>query len=519
MKDKFFIIGADVGTTSAKVIVFEEEGNPVAEGRASYPLLRPQTGWVEQKAEWWWQAFQTATKEALKQGKINKNKIVAIGITHQRITTVPVDETMEPVRNAILWNDMRCTKQNVWAREKIGVKRIYSRTGNFPSIWTVYKAMWLKKNEPETYRKTYKFLLVQDYIIYKLTGRLVTTSSSAIQTGCLDVTSPTKWAEDILDLFDIPASLWVDGILPGGELVGKITKGSSSLTGLPQGLPVVTTAGDQPCGTLGAGVNQQGMLAINGGTSCSLEVYVKELKLDPYLNYFIEISPTGDYLLEDSIWSGGSALMSWFKDNFAAQGVESTQEQGKDVWDKLYNLAARVPPGNEGLMLIPYYSGASSPYRDLMARGVIFGFLLDHGKSHLVRAILEGLAFESRRKKEFMEKGSGIPITGVRMYGGSAKSPVWNQIFADVLGVKVCTLKTPETTALGAAICAAIGGKVYSSFQEAVKKMVHVDRTFLPDFGKREIYDNLYSQVYSKFYDRVQDLVHTASEIIEQHKK
>ncbi|MFQ5835980.1 MAG: FGGY-family carbohydrate kinase, partial [bacterium] len=425
----------------------------------------------------------------------------------------------EPVRNAILWNDIRCSRQNEWAREKIGAKKIYSRTGNFPSIWTVYKAMWLKENEPEIYRKTYKFLLVQDYLIYRLTGRLVTTSSSAIQTGCLDVTSPTRWAEDILDLFNIPVCLWVDEILPGGEVVGKITKKSSSLTGLPQGLPVVTTAGDQPCGTLGAGANQPGMLAINGGTSCSLEAYVKELKLDPYLNYFIEISPTGNYLLEDSIWSGGSALMSWFRDNFAGQEVESTQEQGKDVWDKLYNLAARVPPGNEGLTLIPYYSGAASPYWDLKARGVIFGFLLDHGKPHLVRAILEGLAFESRRKKEFMEVRSGVPITKVRMYGGSARNDLWNQIFADILGVEVCTLKTPETTALGAAICAASGGKVYAGFQEAVKTMVHVDRVFLPDFGKKEIYNDLYSQVYSKFYDRVQDLIHTASEIIEQYKK
>ena len=514
MRKNVFVIGVDVGTSSTKAVVFDEEGNPQAEGRTFYPLLRPRPGWVEQKAEWWWQAFQKATKEALKEG-INKNRIVAIGITHQRITTVPVNERMEPLCNAILWNDMRCSKQNEWAREKIGIEKIYTRTGNFPSIWTVYKAMWLRENEPENYRKIYKFLLVQDYIIYKLTGRLITTSSSAIQTGCLDVTSPTKWAEDILDFFNIPIKLWVDEILPGGEMVGKITKEASGFTGLPEGLPVVTTAGDQPCGALGAGVNQEGMLAINGGTSCSLESYVKELKLDPNLNYFVEISPTGNYLLEDSIWSGGSALMNWFKDNFAREEVEDAEKEEKDPWDKLYNLATQAPPGNKGLMLIPYYSGASSPYWDLKARGVIFGFLLDHGKSHLVRALLEGLAFESRRKKEFMEKGSGVPITRVRMYGGSAKSPVWNQIFADILGVEVSTLKTAETTALGAAICAAKGGRIYSSFQEAVEAMVHVDKRFLPNPEKRKLYDKLYSEVYSKFYDRVQDLIHTASGIVE----
>jgi len=185
-------------------------------------------------------------------------------------------------------------------------------------------------------------------------------------------------------------------------MVGKVTQEASNSTGLPEGLRVVTTAGDQPCGALGAGVNQEGMLAINGGISCSLESYVKELKLDPNLNYFIEISPTGDYLLEDSIWSGGSA-----------------------------------------------------------------------------------------------------------------KSSIWNQIFADILDVEVSTLKTAETTALGAAIRAAKGGRVYSSFQEAVEAMVHVDKRFLPDPEKKGLYDKLYPEVYSKFYDRVQDLIHTASGIVE----
>lgn len=207
--------------------------------------------------------------------------------------------------------------------------------------------------------------------------------------------------------------------------------------------------------------------------------------------------------------------MNWFKNNFAREEVEEAEKEKKDLWDRLYNLVTQAPPGNNGLMLIPYYSGAASPYWDLGARGVIFGFLLDHGRPHLVRAILEGLAFESRRKKEFMEKGSGVPITSVRMYGGSAKSSIWNQIFADILGVEVSTLKTPETTALGAAMCAAKGGRVYSSFQQAVEAMVCVDKRFLPDPEKSQLYDKLYSEVYSKFYDRVQDLIHTASSIVE----
>lgn len=517
MRNKVYLIGVDVGTSSTKAIIFDQKGNPVSEGRASYQLFHPQPGWVEQKAEWWWQAFQQSLKEALNQKNIEKEKIAALSITHQRITTVPVDKRMEPLRNAILWNDIRCSRQNEWVARKIGKERIYQRTGNFPSLWTVYKVLWIKENEPEIYRKTYKFLLVQDYIIYKLTGRLVTTSSSAIQTGCLDVTNPTKWAEDILNLLDIPLRLWVDEILPGGSVVGKVSPQAAVLTGLPAGVPVVTSAGDQPCGTLGAGVTREGMLAINGGTSCSLEAYVKKLKLDPNLNYFIEISPTGDYLLEDSIWSGGSALMNWLKSNFARDEAQQAKKRGEDIWERLYNMAAEVPPGSKGVMLIPYFSGAASPYWDLRARGVIFGLMLGHSKSHLVRAIMEGLAFESRRKKEFMEKGSGVSIREVRMYGGSAKSILWNQIFADILGVKVSTLKTPETTALGAAICAGKGAGVYSNFQEAVDAMVQVDKEFSPHPGKNKFYNELYQKVYSKFYDRIYELVCNISRIIEEN--
>lgn len=514
MRKDAFILGVDVGTSSTKAVVFDEEGNAHWEAKASYPVQRPHTGWVEQKAEWWWEAFCKAVGEVLSQVRIVGKKIAAIGVTHQRITIVPVNRSMEPIRNAILWNDMRCGAQAEWATKEVGKERIYTRTGNFPSIWSVYKAMWLRDNEPGVYKRTYKLLLVQDYILYKLTGKLVTSSSSAIQTGCLDVASPTRWAKDILGLLGIPSHLWSEKILPGGVQVGGVKREAALLTGLQEGTPVIITAGDQPCGTLGVGANEEGTLAINGGTSCSLEVCVQELKLDPHLRYFIEISPTGDYLLEDSIWSGGSALMTWFKNNFAGQ-LHLEADNSEDVWQRIYDLVTQVPAGNKGLMLIPYFSGAASPYWDLRARGVLFGFLLDHGTSHLARAIVEGLAMETRRKIEFMEEGSGSSIRSVRMYGGSAKSAIWNQVFADILGIEVVRLKTSEATALGAAMCAAKGCGIYATFSEATQAMVHVRDVFVPDFAKKKLYDRLYNEVYSKFYDRVEDLIQTASRIVE----
>ena len=510
-----FVIGVDSGTSSTRAILFDETGKALAEGRQAYDVLRPQPGWVEQKAQWWWEALVGAIRNLLAECPVKPEQIQSLAITHQRITAVPVDKSLTPLRNAILWNDIRCSEQNDWALKKVGRQRIYQRTGYNPGIWTVYKAIWLRDKEPDVYRDMHKFLLVQDYLTHRLTGELITTSSAAVMTGCLDVADRHCWAEDILQDFEIRPSIWVDKVLAGGQVAGTITKEASLETGLPEGMPVITAAGDQPCGVVGAGVTKPSMLGVNGGTSCSMETCTEQLPLDPDANYFIEISPMGTYFPENSIYSGGSSLMNWLKETFSLQ----EDDQGDHDWEAFYNLAAGAPPGNWGLTLIPYFSGATAPYWDLDARGVMFGFLMDHGKSHMVRAIMEGLAYETRRQMGFMENGTGIPISEIRMYGGSARSDLWNQVFADISGVKLCTTETVETTALGAAICAAAGVGIYSSIEEAANHMVQVKKEYRPDSGHRQLYDRLYHKVYCKFYDRVHDLSHEASGIIKEYSQ
>ena len=508
--NKAYVIGVDSGTSSTRAILFDETGEALAEGRQAYDVLRPHPGWVEQKAEWWWEALVGSIRDLLSKCSVEPEDIQRLAITHQRITAVPVDKSLNPLRNAILWNDIRCSEQNEWALNKVGRQRIYQRTGYNPGIWTVYKAMWLRDEEPDVYRRVHKFLLVQDYLTLKLTGELVTTSSAAVMTGCLDVADRHRWAEDILQEFDISPDIWVKNILSGGQVAGKIHREASRETGLPEDLPVVTAAGDQPCGVVGVGVTKPSMLGVNGGTSCTMETCTEELALDPNANYFIEISPMGTYFPENSIYSGGSSLMNWLQSTFSV----GNEVQSEHDWDVFYNMAANAPPGNWGLMLIPYFSGATAPYWDLDARGIMFGFLMDHSKAHMVRAIMEGLAYETRRQMGFMEKGTGIPVSEVRMYGGSARNDLWNQVFADVLGVRLCTTKTIETTALGAAICAAASAGIYSSIEEAANHMVQVKKEYLPNAAHRQLYDRLYDEVYCHFYDRIHDVVHKASGII-----
>ncbi|NIO06289.1 MAG: hypothetical protein GTN74_17290, partial [Proteobacteria bacterium] len=235
--DRAYVIGVDSGTSSTRTILFDEKGEALAEGRQAYDVLRPHPGWVEQKAGCWWEALVGSIRNLLAKYPVKPDEIRSLGITHQRITAVPVDKSLKPLRNAILWNDIRCGEQNEWALKHVGRQRIYQRTGYNPGIWTVYKAMWLRDNEPDLYHRMHKFLLVQEYLTYKLTGQLVTTSSAAVMTGCLDVAHRHRWAEDILQEFDISSSIWVERILAGGEIAGRIHRQASRETGLPEGLP------------------------------------------------------------------------------------------------------------------------------------------------------------------------------------------------------------------------------------------------------------------------------------------
>jgi xylulokinase len=373
--------------------------------------------------------------------------------------------------------------------------------------------LWLKNNEPEIYENMHKIVLVQDYLIYKLTGNLVMAEGSGTMTGALDIANPKQWAMDIIKALGIREDIWVEKILPGAAIAGYVTKKAAQETGLPEGLPVFTGAGDQPCGSLGAGVTQVGELGINGGTSCSNEFVVRDLPERKYPNYFIEISPSGDYIVENDIPSGGSAVMNWYKNNFGSYEVQLAEQEQKNVWEIIYGQVSESPPGNRGLMIVPYLQGVYGPYWDQNARAVFFGLQTDHGRSHLIRGLLEGVAYEARREVEMMEEGSGTQVEQIKMYGGSARSDYWNQIFTDMFNKPLHVPETTETTALGAAISAAVGCGMYDSFKKAVDAMVSIKKRYQPIAKNALRYEKFYRKVYVKLYESVRAFTRTIAEI------
>lgn len=501
-----YLLAADMGTTATRVVLYDVSGRVVREARLP---VHPHPGLAELDAEVWWDTFCQASRQVLADEKVEA--VAGLAITHQRQSFVPVDQSMQPLRPAILWYDTRAAAQAEWARTQIGPERIYQRTGSPPGRRAVYKVMWLKEHEPHVFRRISKILFIPDFLIYRLTGELVTSTGASATSGCLDIAHPDRWAEDVLDALGIPPGFWVAPICHGGTVVGRVNRAGAEATGLRVGVPVVLAAGDQPCGNLGCGVVEPGMMGINGGTSCALETPTEQLALDEAISFFVDFSPAGYYVAENGITSGGAALFDWFRREFIPPHIQ----EEIDIWEYIYqDLVGLTPPGNLGLMLVPYLRGANGPYWDNRARGLLAGLRLDHGQAHLARALLEGLAYEARRIMESMEIVSGRPIADIRMYGGSSKSRQWNQTFADVLNRPVRVTQLDEPPTLGAAIAAGAGVGLFPDMSEAARTMVKVQEVFEPRPDIALLYDRLYQEVYCHLYTSLAEIMTRASNIV-----
>jgi len=506
------VVGIDIGTTSVRVTIYNSDGNQVAEGRVPNDITHPRPGWAEQDAEGWWRGVCFASRKALQQFPYLPEAIKGIAITSMRQTFVCLGSDLQPLRPAILWYDTRHAAQVDWVRRQLGSRSVYEQTGSPPGRRAVYKVMWLKENEPECYDKTAQIAFIPDFILLRLTGNLATTPGVSYASGCLSAANPLEWATGFIQMCNLDPDKWIAQIFPPGEIAGLIQRQAADGTGFPEGTPVVMAAGDQACGNLGVGVCQPGMLGINGGTSCALQTPSSKLPIDNEMSYFVDFSPAGYYVAENGITSGTAALTEWFRDGFGSPEVTATDSE-EELWEKIYNLAGEAPPGNLGLMMVPYLRGANGPLWNPRARGVLLGLMTDHDRRHLMRAMFEGLAYESRRILESMEAGTTVSIRSVRTYGGASQNAVWNQIFADILGRPVTVTDDPAPVSLGAAISAGYGVGIYPDPISAAERMVKIHKTYFPDPKHTRLYDQLYQDVYLEVYNRISDLTDRISNI------
>ncbi|MHA1293704.1 MAG: FGGY-family carbohydrate kinase [Promethearchaeota archaeon] len=482
-----FVAALDLGTTGCRTFIFDLAGKIIASDYQEWKSYFPLPSYVEQNANAWWDSIKKTIEAAIKKSGIDKSQIVSLSVTNQRETIVPVDKEGNPLYNALVWQDRRTTNQVEFIKNKIGIDKIYETTGlTIDPYFSATKILWFKDNKPEIYKKTHKFLLVSDFIIYKLTGKFYTDFSNASRTMLFDINN-LRYSDDIASELEIDLDKMPEAIESGCE-VDEI---STNETAFEKKTLVVTGAGDQQSAALGVGVVSEGELKCTTGTGSFILAYLSEPKFDPKKRVLCSCHALpGAWVQEASIFTTGSVLR-WFRDQIGYAECLSAQEEGQDSYDLITEEAAKSPIGANGLLLIPHFVGAGAPHWNPYSKGIIFGLALGHERRDLYRAVLEGVAYEVRKNIEVFRE-LGITPKELKLTGGGSRSDFWNQIMANVLNIICVRNVIEEATSLGAAILAASGAGVFPDIAKAAENLCKVDKKWLPNEKKNLYYDKIY---------------------------
>jgi D-xylulose kinase len=497
------VLAIDAGTTGVRSMLFTPSGEVVAKAYEEFESHFPSPSWVEQDAEDWWASTCSTVKACFKSGSASPNQIIGISITNQRETVVPIDEKGIALRRAIVWQDRRTVPQCDWIKRQVSEEDIYATTGlTVDPYFTAPKVLWIKDNEQDIFEKTHKFLLVHDYIIFRLTGLTVTDFSNASRTMLFDI-AKADWSTKLLDGFEIPSEKLPSPVASGNR-VGEVSEAAATESGLVSGTPVVAGGGDQQCAALGVGVVRTGSFKSTTGTGTFMLAFSDKMLLDSKRRVLCSRHVVPDaFVIEASMFTTGSALR-WFRDQLGGVDTALAQKRGLDPYEVITEGAAQIPAGSEGVIHIPHFVGAGAPYWNPHARGIFAGLALGHSRQHLIRAILEGVSYEIRTNLDVLRE-LGLPAEEVRVTGGAARSETWMQIQADVLDIPVIRTEMEEATALGAAILACKGVGIFKSVAEAAEEMVRPLAPLTPTEENRAVYERGLES-YKHLYESISEI-------------
>ncbi|MHA1476986.1 MAG: FGGY-family carbohydrate kinase [Promethearchaeota archaeon] len=506
-----FVAALDLGTTGCRTYIFDLAGSIISSDYQEWESFYPQPSYVEQDANLWWESIKKTTEGAIKKSGIDKSEIVSLSVTNQRETIVPIDREGNTLHNALVWQDRRTTDQVDFIKSKIGIDKIYRTTGlTIDPYFSATKILWFKDEKPEIYQKTHKFLLVSDYIIYKLTGKFYTDHSNASRTMLFDI-NRFKYSEDIASELEIDLDKMPEAIESGVE-IGEI---NTEEILFDKKTLVVSGAGDQQSAALGVGVVSPGEVKLTTGTGSFMLAYLEKPNFDPNKRVLCSCHAIpGVWVQEASIFTTG-AFLRWFRDELGNEESRIAEEQNQDPYVILTEEAEKSPIGANMLLAIPHLVGAGAPHWNPYARGLIYGLSLGHKRRDIVRSILEGVAFEVKKNIEVFSE-LGITPKELKLTGGGSRSDFWNQIFSDVLGITCVRNVIEEATSLGAAILAATGAGLFSDVVSAAENICKVDKKWIPDLNRQNIYSKIYSlsnELYSilnekNFYKTYIDTLH-----------
>ena len=496
------MLGIDIGTSACKVAAFDREGPVKAHAAADYPVYYPKEGWAEQDPEDWWNAVCTAVRAVLEKGSIKPEEIAGIGIDGQSWSAIPVDREGNVLCRTPIWMDTRASGICDRLNQEIGKERIFGTAGNsLQPSYTTAKILWYRQELPEVYKKTYKILQSNSFIACRLTGKFTQDLSQGYGLHCFDMRRGC-WDAQMCGLLSIPEGFLPD-IFPCDQIVGTVTKEAAERSGLLRGTPVAAGGLDAACATLGAGVIHPGETQEQGGQAGGMSICTDTYKADPRLILGYHVVP-GLWLLQGGT-VGGGGCMRWFEQQFAGYERLMEKETQESSLVQLNHLAEKVPAGCEGLVFLPYMAGERSPIWNPKAKGVFYGLDFSKTKGHLVRAVMEGVAFSLQHNLQIAEE-AGAEVKVLRAMGGSANSLLWTQIKSDVTGKPVVVPSSDTATTLGAAILAGIGTGFYRDYEEAVQTTVKETRSHRPNPENREIYEKSY-HLYRQLYENLKDLM------------
>lgn len=470
-----YLLGVDLGTTALKTVLFTPQGEVVAAASREFELDTPAPRWVECDPKVYWDAFASCIADLL--SEVPGDRILALAVSSQGETLIPVDEGGRPLRKAIVWLDDRAEAEAEVLAAAFPKEPTYRVTGQ-PEIlpaWPASKLLWLRNHEPEVFRAARQFLFLEDYLILKLTGTAVSDYSLVCSSLMLDI-NRKRWWDEMLQFIGVSPDR-LPRLAESGTLVGNVT---NTQTGLSGKTLVATGAMDQVCGMVGAANVAPGIVSETTGGALAICATTGRPVFDPFGRIPCHYHARKDtYFLLPWVQTGG-LCMKWLRD-----------ELGYDSYDTMTAEAALVPPGSEGLLFLPYMAGAGAPHFNAKARGVYHGLGLGTRKAHLIRAAMESVGYVLRENIEVLQT-LGVETTEIRALGGGSRSPLWNRIKADVTQRPIVTMQTEEAACLGAAILAGVGAGVFPGIEDACRRMDRTKDRYLPGSENALVYHEAY---------------------------
>ena len=485
------LLGIDIGTSACKVTVFDIAGKEISSESCAYDVYYPHQGWAEQNPVQWWDSVCLCIRKTLSNGKIKAESITGIGIDGQSWSAIPIDKDGKVLANTPIWMDTRSSSVCEQIKERIGEDKLFEVSGNPNSpTYSASKILWFKNNNPELFSKTKYFLQSNSFIAFKLTQQAYTDVSQGYGFQFFDI-KKLEYNLEIAKAMGIETEK-IPPLCNCDEVIGTVTPKAAEETGLKSGTPVVCGGLDAACASLGAGVYKTGQTQEQGGTAGGMSICTSQPLAHKSLILGAHVVP-GCWLLQGGTVGGGGAI-SWYRKEFG---------HGRS-FKELDELAETVNAGSDGLIFLPYMAGERSPLWDENAKGVFFGLGFDKTEAHVIRSVMEGVAYSLEHNiRTALE--TGITIRELNSMGGAANSAIWTQIKADVTGRTINAMNSDSASSLGAAILAGIGTKQYKNYEEAVNATVSIRKTYLPNRKNHEIYLQRMEK-YLKLYPALKNL-------------